>query len=230
MDELEQRVDVIAQQQTEIQKSLDFLAKAYKQAEEDKKKEEDEAKLFKRFVKFLKDAGFQTKSETVETLKGEGFITKEDVASLAPKPTPTPSREENTPQEVVEGSAKTTKKQNEEDYEEEDEFGGEMKKEDEEEDGEKEELKKQNAALQKALSQLKESIPGLVQEGVSTQLSKMGWHTVTNPVVKTPSPEETVIVKGKASEGDIIERLTKLPYSDLATLKFKVESGQIQMP
>jgi hypothetical protein len=242
VEELE-KVDVLLKQNEAILNRIEVLEKAKQATDKDKEEEEMASKLFKRMVKLFKDAGFLTKSETVEALKSEGFLTKGDVASLGPHSIAEKPRHSNTPQEVIQGQDKDKEKEEypefksededkkvcekqDEDKKDEEEEKKAVDEKDEEEDEEKKSLKKENAELKKTLDQLRASIPGLVNTEVQKEMKKMGFTSVSATPISSISPEETVVVKGKAVK-QTVDELTKLSYSDLAQLRSKVERGEV---
>jgi len=232
--------DVLQKQITDLNNKIDFVVKQKKEEDEKKNEEQKEVKMFQKFVKLLKDAGFITKSETVEELKQIGFITKADVASLGPYKLDTPSREQDTPQKVITGQVDKPK---DEEEEEEKKAMGEDPKKDEKveakqnlEDKKKDddmypEYEEERKALKDEIAQLRKEVEEAKRGTtlVQKQFSELGWKPVS-AVQPTATAPETVIAKsvaGAISEEEKIQKLMKLSYSERAILQAKVARGEV---
>ena len=128
-------------------------------------------------------------------------------------------------------------------YDDDDEEEEEMEKahtpeHDDEEDGEdmeKSSLKAQIAKLQKQLSDYDEKIEKAVKEESEARLRKMGFReekslqapTRIEPVMGTQSlgVDEAPYIKKSATEGDVVDQLAQLSFSELRNMQSAIEQG-----
>ena len=207
---------------SELTKAMTLVVETLSKAEKDKneewekqKKADEEHKMFKRFLKMLKE-------------EGAIFARKGDVASIK---TVTPEKTPKNQQEPIQGQVEE-KPEDEEDEEkqvpEKEEEEKEKKQVPEEEEEEDEKVK----AAKAEVAALQASIPTLVQKAVDAKMQEIGWKTIGKTPVKKAGAEEVVILKGDkpVDREELIEILKKKPLAELNDMRFKVLAGEMTMP
>ena len=194
------------------------LSKAEKEKNEEwekQKKADEEHKMFKRFLKMLKE-------------EGAIFARKGDVASIK---TVTPEKTPKNQQEPIQGQVEEKPEDEEEEEKqapekpEEEEGEKQVPEEEEEEDAKVKAAKAEVAALQA-------SIPGIVEKAVTAKLDEIGWKTVAKSPVKKAGAEEVVLLKGDkpVDKEELIGELVKKPLAELNNMHLQYKAGELTMP
>lgn len=219
---IQQQYEQLHSDVSELTKAMatmaEFLSKAEKEKNEEwekQKKADEERKMFKRFVKALKE-------------EGAVFARKSEIASIK---TVTPEKAPEKQQAVIQGQAP----ENEEEEEEEKQAPEKEEKPEEEEEKQapKEEEEDEKVKAAKAeLETLQASIPGIVEKAVAAKMQEIGWKTVAKSPVKKAGSEEVVLLKGDEpmAREDLIEILKKKPLAELNDMHFRVRAGTLTMP
>ena len=196
---------------------------------------ESESKMFKRFLKLLKEEG------VVFARKDGGKV------STAPGQTSKTSvKDPKGQQSMIQGQKKEEDEEEEEkqippevrararageDEEEEDEEIRE-KKAVPEEDEEKKALEAVNETLKSQLEEVKASIPNQIQKAIDKRMQELGWKTIGHAPARIAGGEEVAILKGEEtmSKEDLIQRLLKVPLAERNEMNLKMKAGQLKMP
>jgi len=201
-----------------------------------------EARMFKRFVKMLKEMGISPVAKgdvasitTVKPKTGEDQVQEPiENKQVGPPEPPMRDREERDEDEEENSEKIAAKKAL-------DEVVSNAKDEEEEEDKCNKAadpvatLQKENEALKKELETMKASIPTQVSKAVAEKLDKLNWRSVSSApgkVVGAAPESPELLVKGKApaSRQELIDQLKKRSISENVDMHLMRLSGQLQIP
>ena len=187
--------------------------------------EEAEAKMFKRFIKMLKEEG-------AVFARKQGSVPSAHTTQTGAKP----EKEPKSQQEPIQGSLEEKQVPRDDEEEEERRRRGapeaaiavKKAEEEEPEEDEKEKLKKTVDTLTKEVEDLKASVPKLVAKG----MQEHGWKPVGTASVRKAGAEEVTILKSEApvKKEELIKTLGKLPLGQLNDMHQAFLRGEIKLP
>jgi len=246
LQEQNQKIFTGISELTKVVNSLvEPLSKAAKEKDElteKQKKDEEEQKMFKRFVRMLKEEGAvfarkQGKVTTAPDQKAENPVTKPEGQQAVIQGQERrrgdeyaeeyPETKAAKPEEEEEKAAKPECEEDKKAKPEEEE---EKKAKKDEEYPEVKKLRKENEELKAKMSGLQNSIPIQVEKAVEKKLQELGWKSIGHTPVRISGEE--MIIKGDkpVSHEDMIQQLKKLPLAQLNDMHFKWQAGELQMP
>lgn len=209
---------------------VETLQKATKKEEEmttKLRKEEDEQKMFKRFMKLLKD-------------EGAVFARKEVPGAHSTQTSVKPVIAPAGQQEVIQGQEDEEEKPEEEYPEVKAAVPPELKPEEKKACVEPKEDKKapnltpeaENKALKDELATVKASIPDLVSKAFEKKMQEIGWKSVGHTPVKMVGTEQVSLFKGDkpVDKEELIKTLKNKPLAELNDMRFSVLAGTLRMP